>query len=69
MNTTVTTVGGWEVRSRPYRNARTGIVSADEVSITAIHRANEWVLTIERATPERLASFDPAAIWANGATR
>lgn len=66
--TTITT-DGWELRSRPYTNPRTGITSDSEITITAIHREHGWVLRIERATPERLATFDPAATWGWGADR
>lgn len=69
MNTTLTTIDDWELRIRPYKNPRTGITSDTEVTITAIHREHGWVLMLERSTPERVASFNPSAIWANGATR
>ena len=54
----------WEVRTRPFRNLRTGIVSGDELTVTAIHRERGWVLVTERMAPERLADYDPAAEWA-----
>lgn len=53
----------WEVRSRPWRNPRTGIEDAELLHITCIHRSRGWVLKIERATPDRLASLNPEALW------
>jgi hypothetical protein len=64
VSTTVTTTDdGWELRTRPYVNPRTGIESAEDMTITAIHRANEWVMRVDRVTPDRIP-IDPAALWA-----
>lgn len=58
-------MNGWEVRTLPYKNPRTGIVSDTEITIKSIHRANGWVMTVERAAPERVVTYDPAADWAS----
>ena len=61
----MTATTGWEVRHLPWRNPRTGITSADEFTIIAVHRERGWVLRLDRRTQNDVDNHNPDAAWAS----